>query len=275
VVNEPVLPRLPVVINTAFAEQFKGRSISNDPLKVGDERNLILNLGTGSVELGYVVVGVIDQLPSVNVKDPMLITELSLVRPVINQAGSSLSFFDQNEIWLDLPDREPSGKLEDEIAGLTGVNNVVWAWDRYGEIQREPLPSAVAGMLYAGFWISLLLSLLDFAFYLIVTARQRLFTFGVLRSLGWNSGHIWRLLFIEQVALIAPALIIGSLIGMGLAYLLLPFLALVGSESLRMPWLQLAGMLAILVFSFTALMGMAAIFLRRMSVNQVLRLGEE
>jgi len=148
------------------------------------------------------------------------------------------------------------------------VTNVVWAWDRYGEIQREPLPSAVAGMLFAGFWISLLLSLLDFAFYLVVTARQRLFTFGVLRSLGWDAGHIWRLLFIEQVALIVPALVIGSVIGAGLAYLLLPFLALVGSETLALPLVSLAGLLLALVISFTILMGVAAIFLRRTRIAQ-------
>ena len=155
---------------------------------------------------------------------------------------------------------------------MTGVG---WAWTRYGEILREPLPSAVAGMLYAGFWVSLLLSLLDFGFYLVVTARQRAFTFGVLRALGWDARHIWRLLFVEQVVLIAPALVIGSLLGLGLAYLLLPFLALVGSETLRVPWLAVGGMLLALVIAFTALMGVAAIFLRRMSVNQVLRLGEE
>lgn len=275
VVNEPRLDRLPVVINQTFAEQFKGRSISNDPLTVGDERNVILNVGTGSVELGYVIVGVIDSFPSVDARSPLMITHLDLIRPVINQAATAQSYFNQNEIWLELPDREPSAALKNAIAGLDGVAGTTWAWDRYGEIQREPLPSAVAGMLYAGFWISLLLSLLDFAFYLVVTAKQRLFTFGVLRSLGWNSGHIWQLLFVEQVALITPALVIGSLIGAGLAYLLLPFLALVGQETLRMPWLQLAAMLAILALSFTALMGIAAIFLRRMSVNQVLRLGEE
>ena len=130
-------------------------------------------------------------------------------------------------------------------------------------------------MLFAGFWISLLLSLLDFAFYLVVTAKQRLFTFAVLRSLGWNAGHIWRLLLIEQITLITPALLIGTLIGAGLAYLLLPFLALVGGETLRLPWLQVGGLLLALVVSFTILMGIAAMFLRRMSVNQVLRLGEE
>ncbi len=275
-VNEPRLGRLPVVINRAFAEQFAGRSVANEPLAVGDQRNVVLNLGSGSVELGYEVVGVFDEFPSIDKKAPVMITHFALIQPVINQAASTAFFFANNEVWLELPDRAPSPALKRAIDALgEGVTNVVWAWDRYGEIQREPLPSAVAGMLFAGFWISLLLSLLDFAFYLVVTARQRLFTFGVLRSLGWDAGHIWRLLFIEQVALIVPALVIGSVIGAGLAYLLLPFLALVGSETLALPLVSLAGLLLALVISFTILMGVAAIFLRRMSINQVLRMGEE
>ncbi len=280
VVNEPDAGRVPIVINRTFAELFTGRgtyrTAADEPLTVGDEKNIVLNLGSGSVEIGYRVVGVIDDIPSVDPRDPLMITHLALIEPVINQAASTANFFTYNEIWLDLPDREPSASFKEEIAALgDGVNDVIYAWTRYGEIQREPLPSAVAGMLFAGFWISLLLSLLDFAFYLVVTARQRLFTFAVLRSLGWNAEHIWRLLFIEQIALITPALVIGSLIGAGLAYLLLPFLALVGNETLRMPWLSLLGLLLTLVVSFTVLMGIAAIFLRRMSVNQVLRLGEE
>lgn len=279
VVNEPNLGRIPVVINRAFAEQFAGqgtyRTAADEPLIVGDAKNIALNLGTGSVEIGYQVAGIVDDFPTLDPRDPVMLTVLDLIQPVINQAASSNNFFTFNEIWLDLPDREPSATLQDEIAGLGGVRNVIWAWDRYGEIQREPLPSAVEGMLYAGYWVSLLLSLLDFAFYLVVTARQRLFTFAVLRSLGWNAGHIWRLLFIEQITLITPALIIGSVIGAGLAYLLLPFLALVGGETLQLPWLSVIGLLLVLVLSFTILMGIAAVFLRRMSVNQVLRLGEE
>jgi len=280
VVNEPDIGRIPVVISPAFAETFAGRgsfrSAADDPLKVGDAKNIVLNLGPGSVEIGYQVAGVLDgPIPSFGENALFMIAPKTLIQPVINQAAVSNFFFDDNEIWLELPDREPGDALESAIAELDGVTDVTWAWTRYGEIQREPLPSAVAGMLFAGFWVSLVLSLLDFGFYLMVTARQRLFTFAVLRSLGWNAGHIWRLLFIEQVVLIAPALIIGSLIGAGLAYLLLPFLALVGSETLQLPWLDLLGMLVALVLSFTILMGVAAIFLRRMSVNQVLRLGEE
>src|SRR5690606_31421833 len=169
------------------------------------------------------------------------------IRPIINQASSSSVFFDENEVWLKLPEREPSPALQDAIAGLDGVTGADWAWTRYGEILREPLPSAVAGMLYAGFWVSLLLSLLDFGYYLIVTARRRAFTFGVLRALGRDARLIWRRRFVEQVVLITPALILGSALGLALASLLLPFLALVGSETLRVPWLALGAMLLALV----------------------------
>ncbi|WP_119068140.1 ABC transporter permease [Aggregatilinea lenta] len=279
VVNEPQIRRIPVVINARFASLFAGTSsrqtAADEPLTVGEEKNLVLNLGTGSVEIGFVVAGVVDDIPSVPEDEPALLAPLALIQPVLNQAAASNAFFARNEIWLELPDREPSGALEDAIAALPGIDSTAWAWTRYGEIQREPLPSAVAGMLFAGFWISLALSLLDFGFYLMVTARQRSFTFGVLRSLGWNASNIWRLLLIEQIVLILPALLIGSLIGLGLAYLLLPFLALVGGETLSIPWLSLLGMLLALIASYSVLMGITAIYLRRMSVNQVLRLEGE
>ncbi len=267
--------RLPIVVNSAFAEQYKGRSISDEPLSVGDVGRVVLSVGTGSVELSYEVVGLVADVPTVEAREPALFVPLGLVRPILNQAGTFSAFFDANEVWLELREPQPSAALEGALAEVDGVTDVTWAWTRYGELLREPLPSAVAGMLFAGFWISLLLSLLDFAFYLVVTARQRLFTFGVLRALGWDTRHIWQLLFVEQVALVGPALVVGSAIGAALAYLLLPFLALVGAQTLRMPWLSWLGMLAALVGGFGLLMGVAAALLRRMSVNQVLRLGEE
>lgn len=278
-VNEPPIGRVPVVVNRAFAELFAGRGTArlatDRPLQPGDAKSLILNMGPGSVEIGYQVVGVIDDLPALDARDPLLITLTALVRPILNQASSSEVFFDDNEVWLKLRGREPAPELRAFVEGLDGVTGVSWAWTRYGEILREPLPSAVAGMLFAGFWVSLLLSLLDFGFYLAVTARQRAFTFGVLRALGWDAAQIWRLLLAEQLVLVIPALVIGSLLGLGLAYLLLPFMALAGGEAFQVPWVAVAGLVLALVLGFGVLMGAAAVVVRRMSVNQVLRLGEE
>jgi ABC-type antimicrobial peptide transport system permease subunit len=176
------------------------------------------------------------------------------------------------------PNRSGSEIGREPLPGLASRSpRLVWrtAWDRYNELLREPLPAAVAGMLYAGFWVSLLLSLLDFGFYLAVTARRRSLGFAVLQALGWNASHIWALLAAEQAVLILPALLVGIALGAALAYVILPFLALVGGETLSMPVSSLLGLLIILLAGFGGLLSGTAWWLRRLRVNQVLRLGEE
>ena len=283
-INPVIVAGVPAIVSNDFAENFKnlrqgGSSSSgaNQPdLRVGDYRPIDLNIGPGTVSIGLQILDIQDAFPTVlSDKANFIILPLETARLWFNQTARPNSTFDANEIWLNVPDRQVTSQFENEIGQVEGVNDVVYAWDRYGQILREPLPSAIAGMLFAGFWISLALSLLDFAFYLAVTAQQRAFTFGVLRSLGWNANSIWQLLFVEQVTLIAPALVIGSILGAGLAYLILPFLSLVGNETLRLPTLGIIGLLATLVISFTILLSIAALWLRQMSVNQVLRLGEE
>ena len=156
----------------------------------------------------------------------------------------------------------------------TGTTAVA-AWDRYNALLRVPLPNAVAGVLFGGFWVALALGLLDFAFYLAMTARRRANAFAVLRALGWKAERLWGMLTVEQAALVAPALIIGVGLGGVLAYLLLPFLALIGDETLRFPMGQIGMLLVALVVGFAALLSWAAVTLRRMSVNQMLRAGDE
>jgi len=130
-------------------------------------------------------------------------------------------------------------------------------------------------MLFAGFWVSLALSVLDFGFYLAVTAGRRAVSFAVLQSMGWESRNIWSQLAVEQAALITPALLVGVALGGALAYLLLPFLELIGGEALRFPLLEVGGLLLVLVIAFSLLLAVTAVFLRRQQVHQVLRMGEE
>src|SRR5690606_36247088 len=157
---------------------------------------------------------------SVDARDPLMIALTNTISPIINEAASASTFFDENEVWLALPEREPSSALREAVASLDGMSGVGWAWTRYGEILRARLSTGVAGMTDAGFWVSVLCSLSEFGVYGAVTARQRAFTWGGLRARGWYARHIWRLLFGEPVVLSAPPLVIGSLLGAGLANLL-------------------------------------------------------
>ncbi len=274
-VNETASTFVPVVMSRRMAESLGGLTSARAPLEVGDEGSVELQMPYGNVAFRYRVVGIADSFPTQDERAQFMLVEGETLRALLNRTSSLTGFYDFNRVWLDLDERQPSEDFRFEAAGLPGLIEASYAWDRFNEIQREPLPNSVTGMLFAGFWVSLALSVLDFGFYLAVTARRRAVSFAILQSMGWESRNIWSQLAVEQAALIAPALLVGVALGGALAYLLLPFLELVGGEALRFPLLEVGGLLLALVISFSLLLGMTALFLRRRQVHQVLRMGEE
>ncbi|NPV66381.1 MAG: FtsX-like permease family protein [Anaerolineae bacterium] len=273
-INETGEAAVPLVISRGFAEYFGGRS-RRAPLAVGDEDLFDLALGAGQVRFRYRVVGIVEDFPTLGAGDNFVIGRLDQLLPALNRAASWQGFYDRNQVWFELAGREPSPDFRAAIAALPGLTGMTYAWDRYNAIQRDPLANAVTGMLFAAFWVSLLLSALDFGFYLAVTARRRALSFAVLQAMGWPARSIWGVLAVEQTALVMPALLVGVGLGMGLAYLLLPFLELVGGQALRFPASGVIGLLAALIAVFAVLLGVTALMSRRQSVHQTLRLGEE
>jgi len=273
-VNEVGEAVAPLVISRGFADYFGGRT-QRAPLVVGDEGLFDLTLSAGPARFRYRVAAIVEDFPTIGAGDNFAIGRLDQLRPILNRGASVAAFYDENQVWVELAGREPSPDFRAAVAALPGVTGVVYAWDRYNAIQRDPLANAVTGMLFAGFWVSLLLNVLDFGFYLAVTARRRALSFAVLRAMGWPARSIWGVMAVEQAALAAPALLVGVGLGAALAYLLLPFLALIGGQALCFPAAGVLGRLAALAGAFAGRLGAAAIFLGRQSVNQVLRMGEE
>lgn len=283
-INVQALPTIPAVVSESFLRTFRVANRPDAPnLEIGDTRIITTSFDTGTVAMNVEIVGVIDEFMTLDAEETnnllFMVVPLEGAQFALNQAlisqSSRVNVADANQVWLALDNREPTDALKAELASIEGITATTYAWDRFSEILREPLPSGIAGMLFAGFWISFILSLLDFAFYIAVTAKQRSFTFGVLRSLGWNANNIWRMLLVEQVTLVLPALLVGSLLGAALAYLLLPFLSLVGGATLQLPVFDLFLLILTLITGFVVLLVFTALWLRQMSVNQVLRLGEE
>jgi hypothetical protein len=269
----------PAVIGDRLAEAA-GRALRGDrlSLQIGDVGTLEMTLAGGiQLAVDYEVVGVIRAFPSVDSGGHFLVMDSALLRDAIsaNLLAAAVAQVAPVYVWLDVPDREPPPALLDRLAALPGVEDVQAAWDRYNALLREPLPAAVAGMIYAGFWVSLLLSLLDFSFYLSVTARRRALGFAVLRALGWRADRLWLHIALEQSVLVLPALVVGVGLGAAMAYVILPFLALIGGAALTLPTPSLLILLAALLGGFGALTLGAAWWLRRLNINQTLRLGEE
>ena len=262
---------IPVVISQAFAAQPRLSDQRSHLLKIGDEGTIHLKLPPNGLDFHFRVVGIVNSFPTTNAQDHVLIAQLDSLLPLLNSIATPQSFYNVSQAWLSLNTREPNADFKTAASAAPGFIEATYAWDNYNGLRREPLPNAITGMLFAGFWVSLGLGLLDFGFYLAMTARRRATSFAVLRAMGWNARKVWGLLTVEQATLIVPALIVGVLVGAGLAYLLLPFLTLLGGATLRFSLLEISGLLLALIVGFAILLGVTAVRLQRMSLNQVLR----
>ncbi|GAB4420962.1 MAG: hypothetical protein Kow00106_17750 [Anaerolineae bacterium] len=273
-IDQTGLARVPVVVSEAFATEM-GRRIGRPPLKAGASGVIDVSLPLGRVALPYVVVGVARDFPTVGAQDDFIIASIGALRPAVNSTASVNAFYNQNQAWLSLATREPRADFQATVMASPGVLGETYAWDRYNAILREPLPNAVTGMLFAGFWVALGLAVLDFAFYLAVTARRRAVSFAVLQAIGWEARNIWGLLAVEQAVLITPAMMVGLVLGALLAYLLFPFLTLVDNATFSFPLKAVASLLLILAVAFVLLLTATSAVVRRIGPAQTLRFYEQ
>lgn len=262
---------IPLILSTEYATTL-GRRTQRSPYTAGDSGTISIMLPEGGRDLRFRIAAILPTFSTAS--DRFIIAQTDDLRFFMNAAASPDAYYTTNTAWLTLPERQMNAEQRAEIAALPGVADVTEAWDRYNLLLREPLPNAIIGVLFAGFWVSLALGLLDFGVYLAITAARRATAFAVLRALGWHRSRVWGLLTIEQTALTAPALVVGVLLGVVLAELLLPFLALFGDESLRLPLAQIVVLLLALVVGFGVLLTWTAFAISRMKVSQVLRMDE-
>lgn len=270
---------IPVVLSPQMAVTLGQRARRELPLRVGDTTEITFDvvspqLGVVKVPIAFTVVAIRESVNAGERGSLFLVADRDLLQRQINAgAGESLNLR-ANTVWLQLAQSEPQPETLAALESSSGVADVTLAWERYSTLLRAPLPNAISGVLFAGFWVSLLLSLMDFAFYLNVTIRQRATSFATLRALGWGQPRLLQLLLLEQILFVLPALVIGVLVGLLLTALIVPFLALSGSQTLQLPLLGIGVLLAVLVISFTAILRLSAVSLRRMELSQVMRFGD-
>jgi len=282
--NDVNLPPIPVVVSQSFANSAGNASRFRRPLEIGDSLSANINLATiygadSDAEFTYHVVGIVaNDYPMFRNDERLIFVDYNLLRYRLNSypfaAQRADQVYDYNTLLFALNDSEPSDAFIDAAQTIDGFVSADYAWVQFSAIQRDPLSNAVTGMLFAGFWVSLFLSLLDFAFYMAITIRRRALSFATLQAIGWNENNLLNLLLVEQLIFISPALIIGIFFGMLLATIILPFLALIGSLQLQIPIVSILLMLVVLALSFVVILRIAAFTLRRLSLNQVMRFGE-
>lgn len=176
-------------------------------------------------------------------------------------------------------------------ASGTGVSNrademgymVEDTFDSRLEIQKQqqtPERQGLFGILTAGFFAAIALTIISFVLYSILSFRRRSIELGVLRTLGLGSGQMAAYLIFSQLGIVLTGTVAGAGVGVLASRLFIPFFQVTGklvSEVpafyIRIAWTEVAQVSMAIGIAFAIAIAVTLLLLRRMKAFEAIKLG--
>jgi hypothetical protein len=264
---------LPATIPVLVSEQF----LESTATTVGDTSEVQIGDLRGSIE----IVGVIRGFPTLNPdSNGLLIADMPTVAMHRFEPGRPPLIAD--ELWLEVDPAaiaEVSATLNQDPFLSRRVESRT---QRAQTLLSDPVALGTIGSLSLGFVAAAIFAGIGFIVSAVVSARERMTEFALLRALGLSPRQLLRWMTIENGILLGISLIGGTLLGLALAWLILPLIS-VTQQATRVvpevivivPWTTVLllelGVVAVLV----VIVGTLALVLRRVGLGSMLRLGED
>jgi hypothetical protein len=260
---------IPVVVSTHFMQVTE--------TAIGDRVQLQL----GGPQQVIEIVGSFDAFPTLEPQPgSMIVADLATVsmqRFIVD--GRILT---ASEWWMAIDETRRADIVEQLWNAPYSSARVFDRFDRAETLSTDPVALGIIGALSLGFVAAALFAAIGFIVSASVAARERLAEFALLRALGLSPGQLSGWLSLENGLLVAISLIGGTLLGLTLAWLILPLVTLTQDASavvpgiiVDIPWRTVILLEAITLVSLALVVGILAILLRRVGLGSVLRMGED
>jgi len=188
------------------------------------------------------------------------------------------------EYWLRT--RDEAARAAAEADPSLKVNTLVSRRELIADLESDPLEAGMIGLLLVGATVAAVLALVGSIVQAALSARQRVRLFAILRTLGMSIPQLVRMLLAEQAMVYCFGLAGGTLLGLLLSQVTLPFLqfssAQTAPDQVGMPPYLLAfdptgaalfyGMLLV---AFVVAPLLAGQFATSLGLGKTLRLGED
>ncbi len=270
VLQQPIGSSIPAVVSPNFPPQ--------DP-QIGDlvvyrigEQNLIFEvrgiirnfprLSTGGQSLPFFVASL-----------PALASQVDIVQLQGPDGGS-------RELWLDVPSEQQSAVAAMLPAGTTllGTAQAQLKAFQSGLVAQETTGAFNLNALTLG-----ILSILIFLLVHYFAAHARLFEFGVLRAVGMATRQLLALLTLEGVITLLLGVLSGTTIGLGLAYVMRPFMLLALQDAIGdgfvhaiiINWRNVFTLYGALLLVYALALALMLLALLRAGIHRVMRIGDE
>lgn len=224
------------------------------------------------------VAGALSELPTVGPDKGAVLVDLPSLAGMLYQRGDLLTL---DEFLLDAAgDTGPAAAALRADPGSAGTVLDRVALGR--ELREDPLAAGVLGALLMSFAAAAAFAAIGFAVNAVVSARERVAEFAVLRALGVSPRQLVGLIGVEQAYLVVLGLLVGLVLGAAVATLVVP-LVLLTAEAARVvppvlvsvPWATVLALVAALVAVLAAIVLLLARYLRGTALAGTLRAGED
>ena len=191
------------------------------------------------------------------------------------------------EIWAKLSDSVKNGSGTGYIYDWAEEEEIVFSkfediTAKNRAIRNDTLFQGTNGILTMSFIIILVLCVVGFMIYWILSIRQRELLFGVFRAMGMTRREILVMLISEQIFSSLPAILLGTIVGFGSAYLFVPLLQIAYASQNQILPLQIITlpsdmikMYTVVILMFLICMLVLARQVFGMKISQALKLGED
>jgi ABC-type lipoprotein release transport system permease subunit len=270
----PEVNPLPVLASSSF--------LKDTGHKVGEE----FQVSVSGHRVPIKITNVIDYFPTLDtINRRFLISDLASVVRYTNLETASAEV-KPNEVWMSTSSNGPDRQ---ELVDLLRDTDVPFRsriiHDRVqslGDSLVDPLVEAGwRALLFMAFGAVLILSCLGFLVHAYGSFRDREMEFGLMRTIGFSMRQLVTLVWVEQAFVIGAGIALGAEMGRRLGSIIMPFLShndqgtqVLPPFVLEINWTTLAITYGFMIFVFTLIILGMIWFIRRISLQRILRLGE-
>lgn len=187
------------------------------------------------------------------------------------------------EVWIKKkPDATDKQINEDIIKRDLRIDTVQYRNQALVKIKNDALMQGMNGMLTLGFIAAMLISMLGFLIYWIISIQNRVLQFGILRAMGMSMSRVIGMLACEQVLVSGAAILLGIIIGGLSSDTFIPLLQIVYNSADQVPPFKIMANAAdyikiYAVIGTMLLMGFLTLWriISRIKIDQAVKLGED
>ena len=147
-------------------------------------------------------------------------------------------------------------------------------------MKNDPVFQETNGMLTISFIVVLVLCMVGFLIYWIISIKQRELMFGIYRAMGLSMKEIIKMLMFEHLFSSVASIAVGVLVGVLSSQLFIPLIELayatkVAKVDVVSSWLDMTRLGVAIVFILVLCIYVLGKILNNMKISQALKLGEE